>query len=77
MQYQEAKGALGEAFGTKKAKANLRAQARNRVDVNAMEGVVEDLQQAIEKGSAGLLTQGMLSLPPYLSLDCNDELLFS
>ena len=59
LQYQEAKTALGEAFGTKKAKANLRAQARNHVDVTAMEGVMDHLQEGIDKGAVGLLTKGI------------------
>jgi DNA-directed RNA polymerase I subunit RPA49 len=58
LQYMEAKTALGEAFGTKKAKAQLRAMLRNRVDVNAMEGVMDHLQQGIDKGAASLLTKG-------------------
>ncbi|KAF8064010.1 Rpa49 subunit specific to nuclear RNA polymerase I [Lyophyllum atratum] len=55
-EYRLAKTALGETFGTKKAKANIRAQERNRVDVSAMEGVMDHLQQGIDKGAAGLMT---------------------
>ncbi|KAG6811740.1 hypothetical protein H0H92_006005 [Tricholoma furcatifolium] len=55
-EYREARNALGETFGTKKAKASIRAQERNRVDVSAMEGVMSHLQQGIDKGAAGLLT---------------------
>ncbi|KAF9468311.1 RNA polymerase I associated factor, A49-like protein [Collybia nuda] len=56
LQYREAKTALGETFGTKKAKANIRAQERNRVDVSAMEGVVGHLMEGIDKGAVGLMT---------------------
>lgn len=58
LQYREAKTALGETFGTKKAKANIRAQERNRVDVSAMEGVVDHLMEGIDKGAVGLMTRG-------------------
>ncbi|KAG5339886.1 hypothetical protein C0989_003104 [Termitomyces sp. Mn162] len=50
------KNVLGETFGTKKAKANIRAQERNRVDVSAMQGVMDHLQQGIDKGAVGLMT---------------------
>ncbi|KAF8889068.1 RNA polymerase I associated factor, A49-like protein [Infundibulicybe gibba] len=56
LEYKEARNALGETFGTKKAKANIRAQERNRVDVSAMEGVVDSIMDGIDKGSGGLLT---------------------
>lgn len=49
---------MGETFGTKKAKANIRAQERNRVDVSAMEGVVGHLMEGIDKGAVGLMTHG-------------------
>ncbi|KAG6866334.1 hypothetical protein C0991_005801 [Blastosporella zonata] len=54
--YKQARTTLGETFGTKKAKANIRAQERNRVDVSAMEGVMGHLQQGIDRGAAGLMT---------------------
>lgn len=57
-QHMEARATLGEAFGTKKAKANIRARERNRVDVSAMEGVAEHLQDRIEKSTGALPTQG-------------------
>lgn len=56
--YQDAKNALGESFGTKKAKANIRAQERNKVDVSAMENAMEYVMDGIEKGAEGLPTQG-------------------
>lgn len=53
-----ARAALGETFGTKKAKANIRAQERNKVDVSAMEGVAAHLQDRIEQSTGTLPTQG-------------------
>ncbi|KAF9034445.1 RNA polymerase I associated factor, A49-like protein [Hymenopellis radicata] len=55
--YFEARNALGESFGTKKAKANIRAQERNKVDVSAMQGVMDHLMDGIEKNAEGLPTQ--------------------
>lgn len=57
-QLMEARAALGETFGTKKAKANIRARERNKVDVSAMEGVADHLQDRIEKSTVALPTQG-------------------
>ncbi|KAF8225355.1 Rpa49 subunit specific to nuclear RNA polymerase I [Tricholoma matsutake] len=57
LQSREAKNALGETFGTKKAKANIRARERNRVDVSAMEGVMGFVMDGIDKGAVGLPTQ--------------------
>ncbi|CAA7262088.1 unnamed protein product [Cyclocybe aegerita] len=56
VQYLEAKTALGETFGTKKQKASIRAQERNRIDVSAMEGVMSYVMDSIEKGAGNLLT---------------------
>jgi DNA-directed RNA polymerase I subunit RPA49 len=58
LQYLEAKTTLGETFGTKKQKANIRAQERNRIDVNAMEGVMSYVMDSIDKGAEGLMTPG-------------------
>ncbi|KAH6904495.1 Rpa49 subunit specific to nuclear RNA polymerase I [Coprinopsis sp. MPI-PUGE-AT-0042] len=55
-QFREAKTALGETFGTKKAKAAIRAAERNHVDVGAMEGVMGYVMDSIEKGAEGLMT---------------------
>ncbi|KXN83994.1 DNA-directed RNA polymerase I subunit rpa49 [Leucoagaricus sp. SymC.cos] len=55
-QYQQARTTLGETFGTKKAKAAIRAQERNKVDVGAMEGVIDYVMEGIEKGAEGLMT---------------------
>ncbi|KAF9480293.1 RNA polymerase I associated factor, A49-like protein [Pholiota conissans] len=57
LQYLEAKTALGESFGTKKQKANIRAQERNRIDVSAMEGVMSYVMDSIDKGAEGLMTK--------------------
>lgn len=59
-QYLEAKNALGETFGTKKQKATIRAQERNRIDISAMEGVMGYVMDGIDNGAKGLLTAGSL-----------------
>lgn len=56
--YLEAKTTLGETFGTKKQKANIRAVERNRIDVSAMEGVMGYVMDGIEKGAVNLMTAG-------------------
>lgn len=53
-----ARNALGEAFGTKKAKANIRAYERNKVDVGALENVAGALQDRIDLGTENLPSQG-------------------
>jgi DNA-directed RNA polymerase I subunit RPA49 len=58
-QYSEARTTLGAAFGTKKAKAAIRARERNRVDVDAMQGVAGHLQSTIEESTINLPTQGV------------------
>lgn len=58
--YKEARTTLGETFGTKKAKAAIRAEERNHIDVSAMEGVMDFVTEGIEKGSGGLMTQGIV-----------------
>jgi DNA-directed RNA polymerase I subunit RPA49 len=67
-EYAKARATLGTTFGTKKAKANIRAQERNMVDVSAMEGVVEHLQDRIEQNTVTLPTQGKLHV-------CEDQVL--
>ncbi|KAJ8586617.1 RNA polymerase I associated factor, A49-like protein [Rhizopogon salebrosus TDB-379] len=52
LQRLEARAALGETFGTKKAKQAIRAQERNKVDVSAMEGVADHLQEKEAKANA-------------------------
>jgi DNA-directed RNA polymerase I subunit RPA49 len=51
---------LGETFGTKKAQAAIRAQERNRVDVDAMRGVAAHLQERIQENTESLPTLGTL-----------------
>jgi DNA-directed RNA polymerase I subunit RPA49 len=63
LQFREAKNALGEIFGTKKAKANIRAMERNRIDVGAMEGVMDFVMDGIDKGAIGLPTEGTFAKP--------------
>lgn len=58
--YKEARTTLGETFGTKKAKAAIRAEERSHIDVSAMEGVMNFVTESIEKGSGGLMTQGIV-----------------
>ncbi|KAK2465155.1 hypothetical protein APHAL10511_002847 [Amanita phalloides] len=57
LEYKEARTTLGQTFGTKKAKAAIRAEERSHIDVSAMEGVMDFVMEGIEKGSGGLLTQ--------------------
>lgn len=54
LQRLEARAALGETFGTKKAKLAIKAQERNKVDVSAMETVVDHLQESIQKSTQAL-----------------------
>ncbi|KAJ7222363.1 Rpa49 subunit specific to nuclear RNA polymerase I [Mycena pura] len=56
LEYFQARTALGETFGTKKAKAAIRARERNRVDVGAMEGVMDFVMAGIDKAAEGLMT---------------------
>ena len=53
---------LGETFGTKKAKAAIRAHERNRVDIDAMRGVAGHLQEDIQDNTGSLPTQGLRPL---------------
>ncbi|KAJ7456919.1 Rpa49 subunit specific to nuclear RNA polymerase I [Mycena latifolia] len=56
VEYFQARTALGETFGTKKAKAAIRTRERNRVDVSAMEGVMDFVMAGIDKAAEGLMT---------------------
>jgi hypothetical protein len=56
--YQEARTALGETFGTKKAQAAIRARERNKIDVSAMQGVMEHVVEGIERAAEALPTKG-------------------
>ncbi|BEJ15555.1 hypothetical protein CspHIS471_0501600 [Cutaneotrichosporon sp. HIS471] len=46
-QWKAKRNDLGEVFGTRKAKTQIKAEARNKVDVNAMSGVRADLISSI------------------------------
>lgn len=65
---------LGEAFGTKKAKATIRARERNQMDVDAMQGVTTHLQDAIMENTGSLPTMG--ALHSHEILQCLSELIF-
>jgi hypothetical protein len=67
----EARNKLGEAFGTRKAKTQIKTAERNKVDVEGMEGVRELMQEGIESGGAVLPTKGpsLVSLPSPLAAD--------
>ncbi|KAJ7160998.1 Rpa49 subunit specific to nuclear RNA polymerase I [Mycena filopes] len=56
-EYYKARNDLGETFGTKKAKLAIRARERNRVDVGAMEGVMDFVMAGIDKAAEGLMTK--------------------
>jgi A49-like RNA polymerase I associated factor len=57
-EWRAARTALGESFGTKKAQAATKAAERNKVDVAAMEGVIEHIVDSIEKNTEALPPQG-------------------
>lgn len=56
---------LGEAFGTKKAKAQIRARERNRVDIDAMKNVTGHLQDTIMQNTETLPTAGTYFSAPF------------
>lgn len=58
LQRLEARAALGESFGTKKAKQAIKAQERNKVDVSAMETVADHLQERIQQNTQALPSRG-------------------
>ena len=59
LEYLEAKTALGQTFGTKKQKANIRARERNKIDTSAMEGIMDYVMDSIDKGVENLPTIGL------------------
>lgn len=71
--YSQARNQLGEAFGTKKARAAIRAMERNQVDVGAMAGVSDVLQDMIgqktnslpQKEEADAITDSNRPIPRY------------
>jgi len=58
LQRPEARAALGESFGTKKAKQAIKARERNKVDVSAMETVADHLQESIQRNTQALPSRG-------------------
>jgi DNA-directed RNA polymerase I subunit RPA49 len=48
-EYRARRNDLGEAFGTRKAKTQIKADERNKVDIGAMEGVRGHLMESIVK----------------------------
>ncbi|CAE6462792.1 unnamed protein product [Rhizoctonia solani] len=56
-QRMQARNVLGEAFGTKKAKAAIRAAERNRVDVGAMKDVQDFVVDSVRGGTSALPTK--------------------
>ncbi|KAG8758880.1 DNA-directed RNA polymerase I subunit rpa49, partial [Ceratobasidium sp. 423] len=56
-QRAQARNVLGEAFGTKKAKAAIRAAERNRVDVGAMKDVQDFVVDSVRGGTSALPTK--------------------
>ncbi|CAE6459776.1 unnamed protein product [Rhizoctonia solani] len=56
-QRMQARNALGEAFGTKKAKAAIKAAERNRVDVGAMKDVQDFVVDSVRGGTSALPTK--------------------
>lgn len=60
--WREKRNALGETFGTKKAKSQIRSDERNKVDVVAMEGIKGHLMDSIAEGEA----KGEVTLPSEL-----------
>lgn len=59
--YRMKRNDLGETFGTRKAKSQIKAQERNKVNVGAMEGVRGHLMDAIgekagEEGECSVTT---------------------
>ena len=65
LQRLEARAALGESFGTKKAKQAIKARERNKVDVSAMEMVVDHLQESIQRNTQSLPSRGTFSGTTY------------
>ncbi|KAG8739098.1 DNA-directed RNA polymerase I subunit rpa49 [Ceratobasidium sp. 414] len=56
-QRAQARNVLGEAFGTKKAKAAIRAAERNKVDTVAMKDVQDFVVESVRDGTSALPTK--------------------
>ncbi|RUS34480.1 LOW QUALITY PROTEIN: A49-like RNA polymerase I associated factor-domain-containing protein, partial [Jimgerdemannia flammicorona] len=82
-QFRVAKAALGEAFGTKKVKQQIKALERNVIDTSAMQDVAGIIQEQIEektntlpsKEEIKLGTDSERPIPPYnLSAESAEEI---
>lgn len=60
--YRQQRTDLGQAFGSKKALAAIRATERNEIDVSAMQGVTSHVQHDIDAGTVALPSQGVYRL---------------
>ncbi|CAE6350801.1 unnamed protein product [Rhizoctonia solani] len=60
-QRMQARNVLGEAFGTKKAKAAIKAAERNRVDVGAMKDVQDFVVDSVRGGTSALPTKDVVT----------------
>lgn len=71
-QYRAARNQLGETFGSRKSIKAIRAAERNEVDVSALNGVVNHVQNGIDVGTSALPSQG-----PYCSIPGIRELVWA
>lgn len=67
--WRKNRDALGETFGTRKAKSQIKAEERNKVDVGAMEGVKGHLLGSIAERT---VVEGMSLQSIRLQSDCRD-----
>ena len=64
--YKAKRNDLGEVFGTKKAKSQIRAEERNKVDIGAMQGIKGHLMETIgekQEESAVTLPSELIPTP--------------
>jgi len=57
----QAKNALGEAFGTKKIKQQIKSVERNAVNVSTLDSVANILHDSISAKTSALPSKGKLS----------------
>lgn len=70
--YKAKRNDLGEVFGTKKAKSQIRAEERNKVDIGAMQGLKGHLMEAIgekEEESAVALPSELIPTPDLNTIE--------
>jgi hypothetical protein len=58
IQFLQAKNSLGETFGTKKIKQQIKSVERNAVNVNTLEGVSGILRSSISAKTSALPSKG-------------------